>query len=465
MKIKWKLWNITSIGISLFCLQGPIMAEEMPSWAETVFPIEVKGQPLNTADGRPSSSAEWFWRDGLGHAAPVMHDVDGDGKRDLVVGTFTGRFRVYKNHGTETNPKFKGYEFIKAGGKIARVANYCCMAGAVRFQDIDKDNIADMTVGSYTPGTIYWFKGLGKQKFAPRQMLTDYAGVPIFTNLHRISEYKPAVSGAKAAFVDWDDNGTLDMIIGNAKGDLVMRRGLGAIGEGGGFTESRGLTDIESQPTFSRHSIESDLYGGELKITIEGQPAIPDKHIAPAIADWDGDGLWDILAGSDSGAVYLLRNSGELGEPEFNSREELLPPGKGYFQWALEGVPLERGSRSEIDVTDYNGDGKMDLILGHWISAMKPRDNLTNLEKRDFQKLIHEYHTIALELLDATGLSLAAQPGKIFKSHPELSKKAAAVKNKMKPYVQQNHFKGSPLKKTSRQHVFEHGLVWVYLQK
>ena len=81
-----------------------------------------------------------------GHAAPYVMDWDSDGKRDLLVGEFgdgrfenedlpegigkawiekgrfaNGRVRIYKNHGTNTAPRFEKFEYLRAGGGIASV--------------------------------------------------------------------------------------------------------------------------------------------------------------------------------------------------------------------------------------------------------------------------------------------------------------------------------------------------------
>jgi hypothetical protein len=57
-----------------------------------------------------------------GHAAPFVGDFDGDGVLDLLVGQYSeGRLRIYRNVGTNAQPRFEGYTWFEAGGEIARV--------------------------------------------------------------------------------------------------------------------------------------------------------------------------------------------------------------------------------------------------------------------------------------------------------------------------------------------------------
>ena len=54
----------------------------------------------------------------VGHLVPCVVDWNHDGKKDLLVGQFMGgKIRLYLNQGSDEEPLFNGFEFLKAGGK------------------------------------------------------------------------------------------------------------------------------------------------------------------------------------------------------------------------------------------------------------------------------------------------------------------------------------------------------------
>ena len=58
----------------------------------------------------------------VGHAAPCVADLKGDGKPCLLVGQFgEGKLRVYPNLGTKAEPRFDKFEWFRAGGKLGTV--------------------------------------------------------------------------------------------------------------------------------------------------------------------------------------------------------------------------------------------------------------------------------------------------------------------------------------------------------
>ncbi|MCC6909875.1 MAG: hypothetical protein IT430_18220 [Phycisphaerales bacterium] len=64
------------------------------------------GPPEFEPPFRVSAGDEWIDVD-IGHAAPWVADWNGDGKNDLLVGQFgDGKMRIYRNVGSNAEPKF-----------------------------------------------------------------------------------------------------------------------------------------------------------------------------------------------------------------------------------------------------------------------------------------------------------------------------------------------------------------------
>ena len=75
--------------------------------------------PLFDAPVRLKAGDRFIQVEAPGFAAPCFHDVDGDGKGDLVVGQFNdGKILVCKGDG---KGGFAAGEWLKAEGEIAQV--------------------------------------------------------------------------------------------------------------------------------------------------------------------------------------------------------------------------------------------------------------------------------------------------------------------------------------------------------
>jgi hypothetical protein len=58
----------------------------------------------------------------IGHAAPFVADLLGEGKPQLLVGQFgEGKLRVYRNTGSARAPRFDKFEWFQAGGEVVKV--------------------------------------------------------------------------------------------------------------------------------------------------------------------------------------------------------------------------------------------------------------------------------------------------------------------------------------------------------
>ena len=70
-------------------------------------PLQAGGQPINVD---------------MGHAAPFVADLKGDGNMVLLVGQFgEGRLRLYPNVGSKNDPQCDKFDWFKVGGKPVSV--------------------------------------------------------------------------------------------------------------------------------------------------------------------------------------------------------------------------------------------------------------------------------------------------------------------------------------------------------
>ncbi len=192
--------------------------------------------------------------------------------------------------------------------------------------DLDGDGRSDLLSGSW-PGEIYFFRRNADGTFAAGQPLKDRDGEVL------------NVGSASAAFaVDWDGNGTLGLLVGTVSGDVF-------------FIPNEGKPP---EPTF----------GTPRRLEARGQTIKVAGDAAPVAADWDGDGRLDLIVGAENGSVVWYRNAGSPGDPKLEAARTLV--GKSPFSKDRnhQRRPGEWGLGVKPCVVDWDGDGRLDLLLG-----------------------------------------------------------------------------------------------------
>jgi hypothetical protein len=101
-----------------------------------------------------------------GRSSPEFADLDGDGKKDLLVGNTDGMLLFYKNIGTDSLPEFASYTLVQSGGVAIDLPggsrsrpSVCYWTGDGKFGP--KDGYWDLLVG-YGDGKIRLYRGLPK---------------------------------------------------------------------------------------------------------------------------------------------------------------------------------------------------------------------------------------------------------------------------------------------------------------
>ncbi len=202
------------------------------------------------------------------HTYPNLADIDGDGDQDLFIGEGSGEspgaagnVRYYRNDGSPYAPQWtlitENFLGLDVGGFATPV-----------FVDVDADNDLDLFIGCEA-GTLTFVPNTGSSKSpAWGPPIADYGSIDVGED-------------SAPAFLDLDQDGDLDMLIGSRNGSLAFVRNKGTAG----------------QPQWELVATE---YPG---IDIG-------EYSTPAAVDLNGDGKKDLLIGDGDGGLNLFLYQG-----------------------------------------------------------------------------------------------------------------------------------------------------------
>jgi hypothetical protein len=264
--------------------------------------------------------------------------------------------------------------------------------------DLDGDGIPDLLSGSW-PGEIYFFRGLGKGEFAAPVKLKDKAGKTINVGgglrkgagemilvagdarheqkggksfivyegewIEVPPDKQAGITGTASSVhaVDWDGDGRIDLLVGDIGGNVYL---------------------LPNEGTAKRHA-----FGKERQLQAGGQPLRVAGDAGPFACDWDGDGKLDLLVGAGDGSVWFFRNIGTVKAPELAAGVQLVPPGEALFGPDAPKEP-RRGIRAKVCAVDWDGDGRLDLLVGDFATQRPDRPPPTPAEQAEHDKLRKE---------------------------------------------------------------------------
>lgn len=280
--------------------------------------------------------------------------------------------------------------------------------------DYDADGDIDILSGSYT-GEIYLFERGEDGELAQGRYLFREDGKPL----------KVSTSITPEA-VDMDADGDLDLVVGTRSSGVKVVTNVGTRAKPIWSTEFSQLMTVDGQK-------------------IKGSNA---HH-----ADWDGDGLADLIVGSENGGASWHRNTGKANAPVYAAAAVLVGT-NDWEEFSEADGPAHPGARSKVHVTDWNGDGAVDLLIGdvQWLYETLPP--LTSEQEAEKAALTPAYEAAEAALNEA------------YKVRNKSVRSGGGVTDEIKRLMDEASEAFSPLSK--KMSVFDrkisntHGWVWLY---
>jgi hypothetical protein len=217
---------------------------------------------------------------------------------------------------------------VLAGGGDLTVPGYSVPC----FTDFNSDGINDLLVGeggSGFDGKVRVYLNRGS------------ASAPHFSDFSYVqsegADLVVPAGGCMGAFplvAHFDDDGKKDLVVGRADGTVEVYRNVGT----------------DRAPTFDGGTlVQAGPAGAKFPIDVGYRATI-------ALTDWDNDGARDLVLGALDGRIYLYLNQGTNAEPDF--------PGETIVQDSA-GDLLVPSGRSSPALMDFDGDGRVDLLVGN----------------------------------------------------------------------------------------------------
>tara|TARA_B100000497_G_scaffold114857_1_gene137841 strand:- start:8440 stop:10722 length:2283 start_codon:yes stop_codon:yes gene_type:complete len=265
---------------------------------------------------------------------PTFADIDGDGDMDLFLGKMDGSISYYENSGDAENPAFTP---ITSLYEDIQVVNYA----APYFDDINKDGILDLLVGSYD-GTIDYYQNTGSSSEPNFNLTKDTFGGIIVNELIRTS--KLGSDGQIYDTMVYQNYGYSTPVILHWEND------------------SRCIAVGNNQGVIKIYELNNDLNSDFIEIedymieSLSQNSYVKDwgKRTNPSATDLDGDGYPDMLIGNDRGGMSFVKGNKKTnsiqGLEKLSSFKVIPNPAKHYFR-----IETKTNKQIHYRITDVSG--------------------------------------------------------------------------------------------------------------
>ncbi|MBD2724019.1 T9SS type A sorting domain-containing protein [Hymenobacter armeniacus] len=194
--------------------------------------------------------------------------------------------------------------------------------------DLDNDGLVELLVGQ-GDGTVMLYEQASANSLTlgTGVLLKNADGTTLDVGLY-----------AKPTVADLDGNGLLELLVGEDTGNVLRYEQLATSGAGA--------------LQFTKTTLFANPFGAATSGAPNGG-----SYARPTVADLDNNGLLDILVGSNDGTLRRY----EQATPNASTTA-------GFTAWGqlklANGTVIDAGDVDKPLLTDYNGDGYLDMLVG-----------------------------------------------------------------------------------------------------
>jgi hypothetical protein len=210
----------------------------------------------------------------------------------------------------------------------------------------------------------------------------------------------------------------------------------------------------------------------------------PGGDAGPCVVDWDGDHVLDLLVGDDDGGVHFYQGALEQGRHVLHRQDLLIPAAQDWARpkpvegslnaksGIFEPIVSRPQQRAKPSACDWNGDGRLDLVVGDFVSLSGPEPVLTAAEKEEKKRLEKEYVELSGEFSKAyerilAKLGLGHEGGQDSIDQAENNTRISKLLSEDAEYTEISKRQVKVWERLSKLKApyLTHGYVWVYLAK
>ncbi len=308
----------------------------------------------------------------------VATDINNDGRMDLFVANDTVQNFLYMNRGKDKDGKTK-WEEIALAAEVGFSDNGQARSGmGVDAADFDGDGWQDLFVANVDQEMFSLYRNNHNEDF------TDVA------HKNQVAQATRLLSGWGLKFFDYDNDGSLDLILANGHPDDMI--------------DNYSQQVRYKEPLLLFHNDQGRLRNVSEQAGPVFTRTFPARGLA--VGDFDNDGRPDVLIGNNGGPPVLMKNNAGKGNHWLGIRLEGVKCTRdaigARITWSAGGVVRSRlkngggsylSSHDPREILGLGGAAKLDWVEIQWPAPSGRKQRFTNLPVDKYVTIIEGKET------------------------------------------------------------------------